>query len=122
MEHLEPIEEANRILKTHDGAYVLLWRYSASLRRVVILVDAYRTRPALMILAAGCTHYSGPTDWDNCALRASVSGEVSQSTGNNLHCLEDGNTGFRLLCQNLSVKTGLTDDLIGSLSQFDLKD
>ena len=122
MLHLQPIEEANRILETRDGSSVLLWRYSASLRRFVILVDAFRGQPALMILAMGCKHWSGPMYWDDCALRATVSGELNQSTGNKLHVLEDRNNGFRLLCSSFSVSTDLTEDLIASLSQFDLSD
>ena len=84
--------------------------------------DANTRRPADPKRWWACRHGDGRSARSRWTFHGSAAPGAYRSTGNNLHCLQDGNTGFRLLCQNLSVKTGLTDDLIGSLSQFDLKD
>lgn len=86
------------ILDQWRGSRARVWRYHASLSRLVVCLRHPDKAVFLFVLAAGCQHVQGPFGWDSCSFEAA---EIVDSHGLPLLELRDPGAGFKLECSSI---------------------
>ena len=94
MEHTDDPDRMQALLNEHRGWSAMLWKFSPSLRRLVLRVYRFQEARELYMLCVGCQTIAGAFDWQGAQLR--VVQEVNQQ-GETLYWLLDEG-GFALSC------------------------
>jgi hypothetical protein len=115
MEHTDNPERMQALLNEHRGWSAMLWKFSPSLRRLVLRVYRFQEARELYVLCVGCQTIAGAFDWKEVQLR--VTQEIS-SQGEARYWLRDEG-GFTLSCNGgVVVSTGIPN--AEWLSNFDI--
>ena len=69
MEHTYDPARMQALLNEHQGWSVMLWKFSPSLRRLVLRVYRFQEAQELYVLCTGCKTISGSFDWQGAQLR-----------------------------------------------------
>lgn len=118
MEYTDDPARMQALLNEYEGWSAMLWKFSPSLRRLVLRV--YRSHEAreLYVLCAGCKTIAGAFDWRGVQLR--FAREVNQQ-GEALYWLRDDEAGFVLSCDGgVVVSVGIPSG--DWLSNFEFAD
>ena len=120
---LGELDDLNAVLREWRGySNALLWRYSATFRRMVLRLDHRDGGKSMQILALGCRRLAGPVDWLDASLEARVTQEIDPRNGDALLELKDEAAGFHLVCHELSAAIEEWPTLEASLANCDVED
>lgn len=115
MEHTDDPARMQALLSEHQDWSAMLWKFSPSLRRLVIRVYRFQEARELYVLCVGCKTITGCFDWKSAELHFSQ--EVNQQE-ETLYWLRDTLAGFALSCDGgVIVSVGIPSD--DWLSNFD---
>lgn len=69
MEHTDDLVRMQALLSEYQGWSAMLWKFSPSLRRLVLRVYRFQEKGELYLLCAGCKTIEGTFDWKGAHLR-----------------------------------------------------
>lgn len=105
MEHTDDPARIEALLHEHQGWSAMVWKFSPSLRRLLLRVYQFSEARELYVLCVGCQTIAGSFDWKEAQLR--FSRQVSPQ-GESLYWIQDVGAGFRLSCNSgIVVSVGL---------------
>jgi hypothetical protein len=94
MEHTHDPYRMQVLLNEHRGWSAMLWKFSPSLRRLVLRVYRFQEARELYVLCVGCQTITGAFDWKGAQLRFT---QETSSQGEACYWLRD-EVGFALSC------------------------
>jgi hypothetical protein len=95
MEYTDDPARMQALLSEHQDCAVMLWKFSPTLRRLMLRVYRFPEERELYVLCAGCKTIAGCFDWKGARLHFT---QETNQQGEVLYWLRDPEAGFALSC------------------------
>lgn len=95
MTHYLTDQEYETALNKYKGAFVQLWLFSVSRKRLAVRFSFPGKEDDLFVIVVGCSHISGPFSWENAEVGLVSEGRPDNET---ITGLTDRGANFEIKC------------------------